>query len=407
MSVKKISDSGKAKRASAMDVTHAPVGQRWKTEDEMNRYSRLEMVEALAGGIAHDINNALTAIIHNVYAAKMFLSNEAKREEVPKLLDAGMKTIRRATALTHRLLAFSAEGRPFRKSIYLKNVIRDFSKFSLSGSNVRCEFHIADDLWPAYVDEAQIAQVISNIIINAKQAMPGGGTIDVIAENVNPGKDEVPRLRGGKYVKLSMRDRGVGIPKERLREILDIKKEGSGPGLAASYSIVRKNGGLITIESVEGVGTTFHVYLPASETGTETEPEGEGGVEGGNVLVMESEEDIVDSMRFAMALLGYETEFVKDGTGAIAAYEMAMRSGRPFDVMILDLTVPGGMGGVDAIRALKKIYPDVMAVIASGYSNDPVMTDFETYGFTAAIEKPHNVEDLDRLLRRLIAARGR
>ncbi len=398
------------KSASVKGATHEPVGQReqrGKTEDNLDRYRRLEMVEALASGIAHDINNALTAIMHNVYAAKTFIANEAKREEVPKLLDAGMKTIRRATALTHRLLAFSAEGKPFRRSIYLKNVISDSLKFSLSGSNVKCKFHIANDLWPAYVDEGQIAQVISNLIINMKKGMPGGGTIDVIAENVNLGTDEVPQLEGGKFVKLSLKDQGAGMSKEHLKKILDTKREENGSGLAASYSIVKSNGGVITVESEEGVSTTVNVYLPASGMGIEAEPEGEGGMKGGNILVMESEDDIVESMRLALAIFGYEIEFVKDGTGAIAAYERSVKSGKPFDVVIFDLTVPGGMGGVEAIRALKELYPEVRAVIASGYSNDPVMMDFERYGFKAAIEKPYNVEGLDRVVRRLMmAAKG-
>jgi two-component system cell cycle sensor histidine kinase/response regulator CckA len=379
--------------------------RRKKMEDEILRAQKLEAVGILAGGIAHDFNNVLTSVLNNIYVSKALLGDNGKALE---RLAAAERALQGAVSLTRQLLTFSRGGEPVRKTAYVRNLIRDTASFSLRGSKVKCDFSAAADLWPVMADEGQLAQVIGNLVINADQAMPRGGTVVVRADNVTLDADSRLPLPAGRYVRVSVRDHGDGIQEENLQKIFDpyftTKQKGSGLGLSSSYSIIRKHGGLITVESEAGAGSTFDIYLPASaEDVLEAEEDAlmpEAG--GARVLLMDDDEMVAESAAEGLRSFGYEVETATDGGAACLMYEKAMVSGRPFEAVVIDLTVQGGMGGAETIKRLKKLDPDVRAIVASGYSDDPVMSRHADYGFRTVITKPYMLEELVRALQRLI-----
>ena len=383
------------------------VSERKRLEDELLKARKLESLGVLAGGIAHDFNNLLVAVLGNIDMAK--LGGKAKGG-ITKWLDAAEKATLRARDLTQQLLTFSRGGEPVKKTTSLRSLISDSVQFAVSGSNVQVALHIADDLWPSDVDEGQISQVINNLIINADQAMKDGGTIDVTAENRTVSGDRGLPFTAGDYIKMSIHDQGVGIPKEALQNIFDpyftTKAQGSGLGLATSYSIVRKHDGHITVESEEGSGTTFSVYLPAQPHGVlPAEQEDRRPLSGtGRILIMDDEESVSEVTGQMLIRLGYEVEIARDGDEAIERYVAAGKKQKPFDIVIMDLTIPGGMGGKEAIRKLREIDPGVRAIVSSGYSNDPVMADYGHYGFTAVAAKPYKIHDLSRIIHDIITA---
>jgi len=381
------------------------ITERRKMEEEVLKAQKLESLGFLAGGIAHDFNNILTAILGNISLVKMYVKPE---EEVFEILTEAEKASLRAKDLTQQLLIFSRGGEPIKKTTSIGRMIKDSTSLALTGSNVRCKFSIAEGLWLVNIDEGQISQVISNLIINANQAMPEGGTIEVKAENIIVGKEQILPLQDGKYIKISIKDQGIGIPKEHLPKIFDpyftTKQKGSGLGLASTYSIIKKHDGYITVESGVGVGTTFHIYLPASEEKiTISERETEELTKGeGKILLMDDEDIVLKVGGRLLKHLGYEVEFARDGTEAIALYKKAKESGQPFYAVILDLIVPGSMGGKEAIKKLIKVDSEVKAIVSSGYSNDPVMADYRKYGFSEVITKPYKIEELGQVLYRVI-----
>jgi CheY-like chemotaxis protein len=313
--------------------------------------------------------------------------------------------------LTQQLLTFSKGGAPVKKTASIADVLRDSARFALRGSNVRCEFSIPDDLWPVEIDEGQISQVIHNLIINAYQAMPDGGAIRVSAENVllGPDHDLSLTLNLGKYVSLSVEDEGHGIPQHLVSKIFDpyftTKTKGSGLGLATSYSILKNHDGTITVESEVGKGSTFRIYLPVS---SKKEPEKktvkENPIPGqGRVLVMDDEAILRDFVGELLELLGYEVDFACDGAETLAVYSNAQERGQPYDCVIMDLTIPGGMGGKEAIQRLLELDPNVKAIVSSGYSDDPVMADYKRYGFCGVVAKPYDAETLSEVLHKVIA----
>ncbi|MEW6686897.1 MAG: PAS domain S-box protein [Candidatus Edwardsbacteria bacterium] len=389
--------------------------ERKKMEEELARIEKLESLGILAGGIAHDFNNILLGILGNISLVKMSVDVRNKAE-IFKILTEAEKACLRAKDLTQQLLTFSKGGKPVKKIASLGRLIKESISFALRGSNVRCEFSIPDDLWLAEIDEGQIAEVLNNVVINAEQAMPEGGIIWVAAENTEVGEVGVEHpisLKGGKYIKVSIKDGGIGIPQEHLSKIFDpfftTKEKGSGLGLTTSYSIIRNHEGYIEVESELGVGTTITFYLPASpkEVLKKVVVE-EGPIVGkGKILLMDDEETIRNLVKTMLTHLGYEIELAKDGVEAIELYKKAKETGPPFDVVIMDLTIPGGMGGKEAIEKLIEIDPEVKAIVSSGYSDDEIMVEFRKYGFSDAIAKPYKIQEMSAILHKVIATTGK
>ena len=379
-----------------------------KVEEERLRAQKLESVGLLAGGIAHDFNNLLTVMLGNLSLAGTYARNAPDLQEI---LNEAVEASRRAKELTNQLLTFARGGAPIRETASIADAVKGSASFALRGSHVRHELAVAHDLLDAEIDVGQINQVLHNLVVNAEQAMPAGGTIVIGAENVIVAGDERPPLLPGKYVRIFVKDEGIGIPEKYLGRIFDpyftTKEKGSGLGLATGYSIVKKHDGLITVESKIGEGSTFSVFLPASErptNGREAPKDGGLAAGSGRILVMDDEETVLLVAQRILSTLGYSATPVRNGTEAIAGYAAAAERGEPFDAVIMDLTIPGGMGGREAIEQLKKLDPAVKAIASSGYSNDPVMANHRDYGFAAVLAKPYTLADLAATLRRVVVA---
>ena len=378
-------------------------------EKEMQKVEKLESLGILAGGIAHDFNNILTVILGNVSLAKM--PGRCDEKIIKRLTDAE-KACERAKDLTQQLLTFAKGGTPIKKTAAIAELIRDTASFALRGSKVRSEVSIAEDLWAVDVDEGQISQVIHNLVINADQAMPQGGILKMRAENVRIDSKKAIPLPEGKYVAIAIIDQGVGIPKEYVAKIFDpfftTKQKGSGLGLASSYSIISNHGGHITVESIPGSGSTFTFYLPASEKKIESKKPAiemlRSGI--GKILIMDDEELIRDVARDILKSLGYETDLARDGVEALDLYRKAKDAGKPYAAVIMDLTIPGGMGGEEAVKKLHAIDPDAKAIVSSGYSTGPIMSDFKAYGFSGVITKPYRIADMGATLQLVINSKS-
>ncbi len=395
-------------RPASLNFMH-DVTDRKRLEEERQRVARLESVGLLAGGIAHDFNNILTSILGNISLAGM---EAAPGSELQNSLDQAEKASLRAKDLTRQLLTFSKGGVPVLKLASLTELIRDTAGFALRGSNVKCRFSIPADLWHAEIDAGQISQVIHNLVINAQQAMPTGGTIEIIAENMTPGGtqsiDKGLPLKAGAYIRISVVDHGTGIPSDHLEKIFDpffsTKQKGSGLGLATSFSIAHQHGGHISVESAPGAGSTFYLYLPASLETVNREPEQDriGSIKpagSARILVMDDEQGVRDIAGRLLQHIGYQdVVFASDGAEAIKLYKASMKSGRPFTAAILDLTIAGGMGGKEAIKKLLKVDPGVKAIVSSGYADDPVIAKYRDFGFSGMVAKPYTIEELRKAL---------
>jgi len=384
---------------SVMDIT-----ERKQMEQELQKIQKLESLGILAGGIAHDFNNILTAISTNLSMARLYGD---LRDDISEMLADAEKASVRAQNLTNQLLAFAKGGAPIKKPTSISRLITTTAAFSLSGSNVKCEFSLPDDLRLAEVDEGQIGQVIQNLIINADQAMPRGGTIRIAAENIVVGEKDPLPLENGLYLRLSVTDQGIGVSRKDMPNIFDpfftTKQKGSGLGLATAFSIVKHHGGHIEVESVVEEGTTFTVYLPTLDrTQGEIEWRRRQLIQGeGRILLVDDEEIIWRAAGEALTRMGYEVRFAEDGVAGIELYQEALNAKRPFHAVIMDLTIPGGMGGKEAAGEILRIDPEAKIIASSGYSNDPVMSNFREHGFCGIITKPYRIEDLGELLARV------
>lgn len=386
------------------------ITERKRLEEERVRAVKLESVGLLAGGIAHDFNNILTSVFANIGLAKMVTAKHAlpDGETVIERLGAAEKACLRARDLTKQLLTFAKGGAPVKSTTSIASIITDTVQFALRGSDVRCTMHLPDDLWPVEVDEGQISQVLQNLVINGDQAMPEGGTIRVEAENCPvTGHGGLP-LKTGNYVRVSVTDQGIGIPQDHLPKIFDpyftTKQKGSGLGLATTYSIIKRHEGHIAVSSSLGKGTCFTLHLPASATNSSRNDETpEMLIQGsGRILIMDDEGEILEVLEKMLQHLGFTVDLASDGEQALALYIRAVQQGRPYITTILDLTIPGGMGGKETLRRIREHDPEAKVIVSSGYSNDPVMGHATQFGFSGYIAKPYNVVDLSKVLSRII-----
>jgi PAS domain S-box-containing protein len=378
------------------------ISERKRVEAEQLRTQKIEAIGVLAGGIAHDFNNLLQAAFSFLTVAKR---NVDKRDRVLLMLEKAEKALEMSVNLTTQLVTFSKGGKPVTKSIALGPVIESATRFALSGSRSDCRFDVSSELWPVDADEGQITQVIQNIVINADQSMPGGGIISVTARNRDRGNAPAAGVPGpGQWIEIVVQDTGNGISEEDLPRIFEpyftTKKTGSGLGLATSYSIVKNHGGMIEVSSRVNKGSSFTIWLPAGGTIAESAVRSEplAVIRKGRILIMDDVEMVRDSVGVMLETLGQEVEYAADGAEAVQCYRTARSAGSPFDIVILDATVRGGMGGAEAISLLKEIDPSVVAVVSSGYSDKALVSNYAQYGFRAFLPKPYSLESLQTVL---------
>lgn len=391
-------------RAIGAVLVFRDVTDRSRLETELIRASKMESIGVLAGGIAHDFNNLLAVVMGNLTLA--LLDEKVPPRAVKWLKDAERGTLR-ARELTQQLLTFARGGDPVRAAVSLTDVVKEAAEFGLHGSSCQCEFVFAPNLRAADVDKGQIGQVVQNLVINAVQAMPGGGRIRIVVNNEHLATGTTP-LPAGDYLRLEISDTGRGIAPEHVSRIFEpfftTKEYGTGLGLATVYSVIRKHSGHITVESEFGKGTTFRMWLPAARNvaaGAGTTP---GRLERirGRVLFMDDEAPIRAMTKALLERLGLEPTVTANGSEAVHEYAVAHASGRPFHAVIMDLTVPGAMGGAEAMREILKIDPEARGIVSSGYSSDPVMSNFRAHGFRGMVPKPYRVTDFARTLREVI-----
>ncbi|MDQ2866990.1 MAG: PAS domain S-box protein [Verrucomicrobiota bacterium] len=387
------------------------ITERHRNESERRKAEALEQLGLLAGGIAHDFNNLLTAIIGNISLASLFLPTT---DEMATRLNDAKNASMRARDLAQQLLTFARGGAPIKKTASIGKLIQDTVSFSLRGSHSRSEFTFGSDLRPAEIDPGQISQVVANLVVNADQAMPNGGTLRVNCENYSHHSTSplIPDLMPGEYVRIAIKDEGMGIPDQYLKRIFDpyftTKAKGNGLGLATTYSIIKNHNGLITVESEMHVGSTFTIYLPASQPAEVAEEKPRASLASingtGRVLIVDDEEAIRALVEFTLSHLGYEVSTAESALAGVELYKEHLDKNERFDVVILDLTLPGGMGGKEALKRLIEIDPTVNAIVSSGYAMDATMSRYEDFGFRGVIAKPYEAAELGRIVHDVIAS---
>ncbi len=391
----------KARFSLITDIT-----RRKKIEDELLKTQRLESLGTLAGGLAHEFNNLLTGIMGNIALVKLDLPEGKEAHE--RLTDAE-RTTEKARSLARQLLTFAQGGAPVKKLLSIGELVRTTGTFALHGSKNKADISVPDDLWATEADESQISQVITNLVNNADQAMPEGGIIRVTCRNVTIEAQRGLPLAPGKFVMISIADEGSGIPRAHINRIFDpyftTKDKNSGLGLATAYSIVKRHNGHITVESGPGAGSTFTVYLPSTGMIYRSQPEASVTVKSGSgrILIMDDEDIILDVAGRILTRLGYQVAFAKNGAEAITRYSQARSTGNPFDLVIMDLTVPGGMGGKEAVKKIREIDPSAKAIVSSGYCNDPVLAHYSDYGFNGIVSKPYSIKILSDTVMKVIS----
>jgi PAS domain S-box-containing protein len=382
--------------------------ERIKFDEERLKASKLDSVGLLAGGIAHDFNNLLTSILGNISMTKSWVNT---RDHLFTFLSEAENASLRAKKLTQQLLTFAKGGIPLKKPLALQQVIPESAMFALSGSSIRCDCDIPEDIWLIQADEGQISQVIHNLAVNAQQAMPTGGKLTIGAENVMLTAEQARQKtlsEAGRYIKLTVQDSGTGIPPYALHKIFDpyysTKPSGSGLGLSTAYSIINNHYGTIAASSVQSRGSTFVIYLPAAQETTTVPQDSLSAMPGeGRVLVMDDEESIRLMVGEMLRHLGYEVQCVAEGQEALERYQEAYHTRQPFNAVILDLTVPGGLGGKATVEQLRQFDPQVKAIVSSGYSNDPVLSRYSTFGFHGVVAKPFRLAELSQVLHQVTA----
>jgi len=376
-------------------------------ENERVKASKLESIGILAGGIAHDFNNLLTVIIGNISLAKKHIDPD---NTAAKRLSDAEKAVIRTRDLTQQLLTFSKGGGPVKRAVPIADIIMDSAIFALRGSNVTYKFDIPKNLWRTKVDAGQFSQVIQNLMINACQAMPAGGAISIRACNqtVTIAEGGLP-IPTGKYVKVSVADEGAGISEDAIPRIFDpyftTKEEGSGLGLSIVHSIIKNHAGHIQVESEPGKGTVFHIFMPAVISKKKQEQIlVEKIISGsGKILFMDDEEMIRDFASELLKELGYTAAVAEDGKEAVQLYTEAKEAGEPFTAVVMDITIPGGMGGKEAVKEILKVDANARVIVSSGYAKDPIMSNYRKYGFVGVVPKPYNIEELSQELHRVLA----
>ena len=392
-------------------LIYRDITEKQKLEAELFKARKLESLGVLAGGIAHDFNNILTGVITNIFMAKLGLPADGENH---KLLIDAEKACFRASRLTKQLLTFSKGGAPVKEVCSIKELIEETVGFCLSGSNAGYRLELPDDLSAANVDKGQIDQVLNNLLINAQQAMPLGGTIVVSAENVEVSRNDkaidqrLLALDPGAYVKVSISDEGMGIADGDLEKIFDpyftTKARGNGLGLTTSYSIIKNHNGVIIVDSELGRGSVFSFILPAADLSMESANDQEKPQPRGNskILVMDDDDAVRTVISRLLQGYGYKVQCTATGDETITAYKNAFGDGEAFAVVIMDLTIPGGVGGKETVKVLREFDPDVKAIVSSGYSNDPIMANFRDYGFKGVIVKPFDIEDFVRTVENVV-----
>ncbi|WP_243375319.1 ATP-binding protein [Geotalea sp. SG265] len=386
-------------------IIYTDITEREKCRDELLKMQKLESLGILAGGIAHDFNNVLTGIMGNISLSRMFLD---ENHRATTTLQAAEKACQKAGELANQLLTFSKGSRPVKKTVSAGPIAKASAARISDGFSVSCAFEIPDNLYSVDLDEAQVGQAFSNIAINAAQAMPDGGTFTVRAENVTLGKTNGMSVAAGDYVRFTFADTGCGIPEGDLGKIFDpyftTRTGGSGLGLAAAHSIIAKHGGSMAVSSVVGKGTVFEVLLPASKKQSPAHEEEKKNLTAAtetankSLLVMDDEDMIRNMASELLGALGYRVKTAADGKEAITLYREAHQSGTPFAAVIMDLTVPTGMGGKEAAAIILQAYPDARIIASSGYSEDPIMAEYARFGFRGAIVKPYRAADFINVL---------
>ncbi len=390
---------------SAIETIHN-ITERHLLEAEQLKTQKLEAIGRLAGGIAHDFNNLLQGMFGYISMARVNLD---RKEKAGAMLDQAEKALNMSVSLAGQLLTFSKGGKPVTKKIAPGAVIENSANFALSGSRSDSRITLDDNLWHVEADEGQLGQVIQNIVLNANEAMPDGGMVEISAQNTEIPRETNPLLpEGGTFVKITVKDRGIGIPGQYLPRIFDpyftTKQKGSGLGLATSYSIIRNHGGTIEVASEVNRGTTFSIYLPASTAEEEDEIPAapSASARKGKILVMDDEDIIRDVVQAMIESLGHAAECAATGEEAIGRFAEALNAGRPFDIVILDLTVKGGMGGEQTVSRIREMDPAVKAVVSSGYADDPIISDYRSHGFDAFLDKPYMIDVLRDTLNALL-----
>lgn len=387
--------------------SHTDISDRKRAEEKRLTLEKLNSVGTLAGGIAHDFNNILSGLYGNIALAKNKMETDHPGF---KFLDAAEKSMARATLLTGQLLTFAKGGHPVTETLCLEQLVEEVVQFNLSGSNVKLEISVAENLWLVKADQGQLQQVFGNLTINAKQAMPNGGYLKILMRNADPFLCQELGLSEDRYVQISVSDNGTGIAPEHLGQIFDpyfsTKQTGSGLGLATIYSIIKKHRGQISVDSKLGEGTTFTLFLPASDETNLPEKQQKTVLKSDSsvkVLVMDDEEMIRETITALLEELNYSVVTSTDGEQALELYQRALAQEQAFDLVILDLTIPGGIGGKEAAENILRLDPNAKLIVSSGYADDPVMANYFDYGFKGIITKPYSLTSLSKVLVKVIS----